>query len=357
MLKIGFRVDAGNDIGTGHLMEMVSIIEALRQKIVFEPLVITTKHPFSVDKLRKIKVDKIEYLPDGIKEKDEVDIILDIFKHHNCRHLIVDLRNYSKDYYSILNDHFKTTCIILDNSEYKEIPATILVNFSITQDPEFYQNAGAYRTRYLIGPKYFLRDKEISRLRPVEVQDQVKRVFVNQGGSDPYGLTAKIIRAIERAGLNQEIIVVLGGCLSEVHQQELAEMKHSLKGNYRFYVNIGKRELYGLMQTSDLAISAAGNTLYELALLGVPSLVISHHKLHDEVASAFEKQGAAINLGMGETISEDQIAIGIGRLLNNPARRKSLNLNARELFAASQDSPLIQELSAIYSSEEVIDAG
>ena len=86
-----------------------------------------------------------------------------------------------------------------------------------------------------------------------------------------------------------------------------------------------------LMSEADLAITAAGNTLYELSVLGVPSLVISHHKDHDSVAAAFAKRGAVINVGIGTEIDERFIALSVDSLLKDSDLRSRLSENVRKV--------------------------
>ena len=140
--------------------------------------------------------------------------------------------------------------------EHREIDASVVVNFSITQDPDFYRGAQKYATKYLIGPPYFFLDDALIKTRPVTVRPNVERIFINQGGSDPFGLTAKIIRALELDNFEQEFHVVLGGLVKDEHRIELEHLKDDLKGNYRFYSSLPKINLYALMEKSNLAISA-----------------------------------------------------------------------------------------------------
>lgn len=346
-LKIGFRVDAGNVVGTGHLTEVISLIKSIRKRIPFTPVVITKYNPFTLERL-KLNVNVIKYIPDDISEKGEADEIITILKKENCRHLVIDLLNRSNEFYDFLNDNFKSTCVILDNSEHKEIPATVMVNFSITQEPAFYQKAKKYETKYLIGPKYFPVNESIKKIKPIRIKEKIERIFVNQGGSDPYGLTAKIIRALEKVNFTQEVDVVVGGALEEHHRRELEDMKHSLKGNYRFYSNITQSQLYEILLNADLALSAAGNTLYELAFLGMPTLIISHHQRHDEVARAFEKRGAAVNMGLGKNITESQITKTFLKFLDNYLVRATLSQKAKEVLDGYGSDRLTDELTKIY---------
>lgn len=343
-LKIGFRVDAGNVVGTGHLTEVISLIKSIRKRIPFTPVVITKYNPFTLERLKQINVNVIKYIPDDISEKGEADEIITILKKENCRHLVIDLLNRSNEFYDFLNDNFKSTCVILDNSEHKEIPASIVVNFSITQDPEFYKKASKYNTKYLIGPEYFPLDESITKIILRERKDKVERIFVNQGGGDPYGLTIKIINALEMVNSEQIIDVVIGGAWIPEHIKELEKVKVNLIGRYNFYCDILHEEVFNIMAKADIALTAPGNTLYELAYLGIPSIVISHHKRHYEVARAFEREQAIINLGIGSDILKEDIYKGVKKIIRDEGLRGLLSQNIRKLIDGDGLNRLIDHL-------------
>jgi UDP-2,4-diacetamido-2,4,6-trideoxy-beta-L-altropyranose hydrolase len=348
-LRIGFRADCSDFIGTGHIMEITSLINALRRHIAFEPVVLTQENSFAVNKFAEIGVNNLNFISAGASEETELEEILTFLKLHNVTHLVIDLLNRSDGFYEHLQQRLTSTCVILDNNEHKELPATIVVNFSVTQDPAWYKQASAYKTSYLIGPRYFFWDEALQGLKQTTVRPEVDTVLVNQGGSDPYGLSIKILRAVSSQNLPQKFIFVLGGHVQEKHRAELAMIKSGLNPNFSFFENLPRNTLYGLMQASDMAISAAGNTLYELLYVGVPTLVISHDWLHDEVAKAFERQKAVVNLGIGDELAEGQITAAFRKLATDHDLRQRLQHNGQNLCSNSYHPTLAEALAKLYS--------
>lgn len=326
--KIGFRVDADHIIGTGHLMEIVTIINSLRKKIAVTLIIITKKNLFAIKKLKEIQVKNIKCLPSNISEETETKEIITMLKEEKCEHLVIDLLDRSNEFYNYLNENLKNTCVILDNSEHKEIPASTVVNFSITQNPKFYKNFGS---EYFVGPYYVPIEESMTHRKPIWIKNEVERIFVFQGGGDPYGLTSKIIKSLMRLDLKQTIDVIVGGALMSEHIKKLNKIKASLKDKFIFYTNISQEEVYNIMEKVDLAITAAGNTLYELAYFGIPSIVISHHKRHHEVATTFENYNAVINLGIGESIREEDISNQVAKIITDKGRRDCLSENMKKL--------------------------
>jgi spore coat polysaccharide biosynthesis predicted glycosyltransferase SpsG len=348
-LRIGFRVDSGDTIGTGHVMEISSLINQLRKHIFFEPVVLTSNNDFAISKFREAEINNINLISAGASEETELEEILAVLSQHGVSHLVIDLINRSDDFYGFLHQRLPSTCVILDNNEHKELAASVVVNFSVTQDPAWYQTATAYETRYLIGPRYFFWDEAIQGTQKRHIRPEVDTVLVNQGGSDPYGLTVKILRALEAENLPQKFLFVLGGHIQEGHRAELEKMRNCLNSKSVFFDNLPRNALYRLMQASDMAISAAGNTLYELLYIGVPTLVISHHRMHDEVAKAFKRQGAVINLGIGDELAEGHMVAALRDLAANYDLRQRLQRSGQNLFGNEHGPTLVDELVRLYT--------
>ena len=179
----------------------------------------------------------------------------------------------------------------------------------------------------------------------------MKNIFLNQGGTDPYGLTLKILRAVKEILIDQEVHVVLGGGMRKRHLREIDRLVPDLGGNYRFYYNVSPRQVYELMSASDLAISAAGNALYELAYLGVPTLVVSHHERHARVAGQFEKAGASIHAGIGTDLTEAALAAAVRGLLDDERKRRRMSRNARRISNGKGAENIVKELTAYWRKD------
>lgn len=330
--KIGFRVDAGNISGTGHLMEIVSLIKSIRKRVDFHAIGIVNEYPLCIEKLASL-VKHVEIIPESAVGDRELNLIIPFLKREGVSFLVTDLLNRSPEYYDILKKELGNTYVIFDNDIHSETAASVVVNFNILQSQQFYESLNLSDTEYLIGPRYAVLDESLydKWAKLVTFRNEVKKIFVNQGGSDPYGLTTKTLKALEKLHLSHEVLVVVGGALKEQQKKELEDLKPFLKENYIFFENIPQNKIYELLSESDMALTAAGNTLYELAFWGIPSVIICHHESHNKVATQFDELGAAINLGIGTEISETAIAEAIEFLLKDPEKRRTLSDNARRI--------------------------
>ena len=102
--------------------------------------------------------------------------------------------------------------------------------------------------------------------------------------------------------------------------------------NKKFTVLHNVTNMSEIMAKHQIAISAGGNTLFELLTVGVPTLIVCGEKHELEIANLINKQNYAINLGYGPTISKNIIAKNVENLLNNLDLRRTFNKNTKKIF-------------------------
>ncbi len=339
--KILVRVDSGNRIGMGHVGECLSLLDSLQEKVDVEILFLTRDYHPGVKCIRGAGYN-VQFVSGTNSMHDEILFTETAIADFNPDVFIVDLLRLNRvdngaividDSYMRQWQNRKFAYVVLfDDTIHSEIPADLAVNFHIGQDKKFYDKF-SQKERYVIGPKYALLDAQLHGVwkQVKKIPPQCAQILVTQGGTDPYKLTMKTIQALETLNLDQKVIVVVGGGFLQAHKKELQEIIPSLKGDYQFQWNVSKNKMYQLMAKSDLAITAAGNTLYELACFGVPSLILCHHKDHDLVARQFVQNQAAVNLGIGTDVSCEYIAGKTGEVLLSDSTRSELSIHGKKL--------------------------
>jgi len=327
--RILYRVDAGNIVGTGHVKEILSIHnELVKQKDIEADVCINNS---------KIAADLIDVSGIGVvrqvsieSEAEELAQIDKIYEDDEYSFVILSVLDRSPRYYAEFKKKFGQTIVILDNENVTAVDAKLCINYSILQKEENYSLCHSINeTEYWIGPNYFPFSRSIRFIGSKRSNNGVKQIIVSQGGTDPQGLTKKLLLALRSLKLTTRIVVVIGSGLTNRCQADLEMFKRTLPDNYEFYNNLSIHEMHNLIFTSDLALTAAGNTLYELAWFGVPSIVISHHNKHDLVAREFENRGAVINLGIGTEISVNVITKALSSLIEDSVLRQALSDRAR----------------------------
>ena len=90
-----------------------------------------------------------------------------------------------------------------------------------------------------------------------------------------------------------------------------------------------ERSLYAsrmadLMTAADLAITAGGLTLFELACVGTPALVVCAERWGVETAERLAREGAAMHLGFGGDLDYGTVPRAVDLLSRAPDQRAAL---------------------------------
>jgi UDP-2,4-diacetamido-2,4,6-trideoxy-beta-L-altropyranose hydrolase len=246
-LKIVVRVDSGNRIGMGHITESLSLLKSLEEYGI-EALFLTRDYPSGIKKIENSGY-AVKVIPAKNDFAHDIDIVLDTAREFQADALIVDLLRVKRvdEGAVIINDIYLKKlsgrdfilAAIFDDTVLEESNADLFINFHICQDPSFYTGL-MNRDKYCIGPEYMLLDADLCGLREKtkEISKDCRNIFINQGGSDPYGLTSKILRAMKSLKVDAAVNIVTGGGIKKEFLEEVNEIACSSPSNYKFYFDI-----------------------------------------------------------------------------------------------------------------------
>lgn len=125
----------------------------------------------------------------------------------------------------------------------------------------------------LHGVRYCCLRDEFYSIEPKQPEKDVKNVLVLFGGTDPNNMTLKCLRWLDSVKDDWKITVITG-----VGYQNVEEVKkYAASTNHEIEVVCDTSIISGYMAMADLAITSAGRTVFELASLGVPMMVIAQN--------------------------------------------------------------------------------
>ncbi len=183
---------------------------------------------------------------------------------------------------------------------------------------------------------------------PKVIKKQVETLLVTQGGSDTYGFIPKIIRALYCISKNISIDIIIGPNFS--HYQELDNVLSKAPRN--FNIIKAKNDLSNLMMEADLAISAAGVMLFELACLGTPTVVVCAEPFEVETANRLQESGFAVNLGFGKDINEIDIKNAVYHLIDNRELRAEMSERGKNLIDGKGTKRIVGKIGEFLAKNE-----
>ncbi|MBI3631444.1 MAG: DUF354 domain-containing protein [Candidatus Staskawiczbacteria bacterium] len=320
MLKIKFKivfvVDANSKIGMGHLIRCLALAEELDKKLNCHITFL----------IRKSVVGRREVLKYGFEVKKRLS-------DENADVIITSLPNIEQAYSKQLKKKTKLL-VILDESPKTIFFADIVVRG--TTVPEFSKRGSDRKIKFLLGPDYVILNDKLRKfnLKHKKIKPVVKSVLITVGGGDLNNLTPKIMSALNNFNSIEKMVIV-GPTFRKT--SSIARYK-----NYN--VKYSVTNMAELMFSADLAISGGGMTLYELASVGTPTIVLCQTPDQLIEANIFQKKNAIINLGMGKKIDKKNITDCVGTILNNRRKRELMSRVGKKIIDGKGAQRIAKEI-------------
>jgi CMP-N-acetylneuraminic acid synthetase len=176
---------------------------------------------------------------------------------------------------------------------------------------------GRASERAFHGPGYFILRDEFLAKTASKTREKVAKVLLTFGGVDPNNLTRKVLCAIYAYCLDSGIAISVVTGFGYDSYESLAPFTQ---------VEIVRNapNIADYMEQADVIFTSAGRTTYEIASLGVPSLVLAQNdrELTHCFASA---ENGFLHLGLGVEISDEDILQKFCELIDSPSRRRSMS--------------------------------
>lgn len=290
-MEVLIRADANQNIGMGHIMRCLSLADvALSAGCMVEFLIADD----SVSELIQSRGFKATVLDSDYtrmeEEKWPQNLQSDL--------IIVDSYYVTAGYLHQLREKLKPSCgklIYIDDILSFPYPVDILVDYNAYSNKAIYDKLyeGAEQPHLILGPT-FAPLRSMFRNLPKRIQkEKVENILISTGGADELHMSLKIIQAITSSVRTGYVYHFLIGPMNADKEfiREFAE-----KVDY-IVIHEDVTDIKSLILSMDLAISAAGSTLYEISACGVPLITYSLADNQIPGGEAFENLGLAVNVG------------------------------------------------------------
>jgi len=154
------------------------------------------------------------------------------------------------------------------------------------------------------------------------------RVLVTFGGGDEQNVTGRVARWLAESDISARFVLLVGPDYSH-----LAELRRWVESrSARFAIVHAPDNVAVLMAETDVAISGAGSTCWELCFMGIPSLVIILADNQTRIAEGLGAAGIADNLGWFTTLPPERLRGRLKTLLADPGRREAMSKAGRAII-------------------------
>jgi spore coat polysaccharide biosynthesis protein SpsF len=167
------------------------------------------------------------------------------------------------------------------------------------------------------------------------------RLVVSMGGSDPLDLTRLAACGLAKITVPFGARFVIGPGFR--NGPRLAREIEAMRPNFETVQGVS--DLGSEFAAADLALVSFGVTAYELGALGVPALYLALTDDQLLSASAFERAGMGIRLGLGRIMRAEDIARAAWRLIGDPDRRRDMRAASLNTIDGKAGERIAQDLA------------
>lgn len=329
-MKVAFRVDSSQTLGTGHLRRCLRLAEALRTK-GHECLFFCAELQDHQAALIQSQSFQVELLESSLSFEEELNALKNLFRTHGPFEWIV-LDHYERDvsYEEKLRTLGRRLLVIDDLGRSHH--CDVLVDPSELTDLQKYQDKMNLNGVIFVGPRYGFVDQRILNKRPLELKhlENIESVLVFLGGSATKGFEK------------------LASALNQVHQKlrvtvlsNLSHLDDVFKGlNHEIKILSLQDDFSELLLNHDLYLGSAGSITWDRFVLGLAGLVVTVADNQKDLAEKAHDLGAQITLGDLNQLEVEFMAKEFNSLVKDPERVNELRLKAFK-FAVPNGSEIL----------------
>ena len=302
---IYIRTDGNQQIASGHLMRCLSIAAACQSLGMEVCFLVSGEESYSL----------LEGFSKEFTEKEDCFQVISLKTavydrlEQELPEVLTLLRSQQKKPVYLLDSYYVTEHYLtaikplakiayLDDLQLFDYPVDLLVNYDVIPQKALPSYKAAYHNsgHLLLGAAYAPLRRQFQD-RPISIKKQVKNLLVTTGGSDPCHFCLHLLQSIKEAPSSWPFLaadITIHMVIGKLNTDR--EALHELAAAFPFPQSLKLHEnvadMASLMQICDLAISAAGTTLYELCALGIPTISFTIADNQITAAKAFDAAGA-----------------------------------------------------------------
>ena len=236
--------------------------------------------------------------------------------------IVLDGEGFSPAYLLHLRSDYQRVMLIDDFGVRRNLAVDVILNQNLNAGSQLYPSTPSHIQR-LLGTQYLLLRREFrARSRRTYFPAHARKILVSLGGTDPDDLSSQIANACSRLE-SGKFEVTIATTSANPNLAHLRERCKAIADPLTLLVDAPN--MADVMANSDLAVIAAGGTLWELLYLGCPVLSYSRNELQAQSVSDLAALGAIGDMGAVEAFDEATLAARIEILAATPDDRRSMS--------------------------------
>jgi UDP-2,4-diacetamido-2,4,6-trideoxy-beta-L-altropyranose hydrolase len=354
---IAFRVDATNQIGTGHFMRCLTLADGLKQRGAHIRF-ISRELPMHLRVMLAEKGIELASLDSnarpsptddlahahwlGTSQAQDAQDTIDVLSDQSWDWLVVDHYALDSRWETMLRQT-ATKILVIDDIADRQHDCDVLLDQNFYADMQTrYTGKVPSHCELLLGPRYALLRDEFRQMHEqiMPRTGPVKKMLVFFGGVDADNYTGRAIAALSEINISDSHVDVVIGAQHPYRDQ--------IKGacaQHGFICHVQTDKMAELMGAADLAIGAGGSASWERCCMGLPALLVALADNQISIAMDLDRYGACIYIGTAKSANTELMRNALTNLLNAPSQLRALSEKAYSLVDGMGADRVCRELS------------
>lgn len=281
-----FRADGNAKIGAGHLMRCLTIAEQLARLTAAGrgDIAFVCADGQSAEPVRRHGFEALVLGTDYRDMESELSIWERLLRGKPIDGFLVDSYYVTDVYLRRLRGY--GSVILLEDFGKRPYPADTVINYNAPADLESYRKLyEGTDTRLLIGSRYAPLREQFDK-KVCKIAEEVREVLITTGGGDEGNIAGQLLASLYREELRFHLVV-------GQFNPSYSELKRMADTHEGIILHSNVTDMAGLMSRADVAVTAGGSTIYELAALGIPFICFSYAENQEALTEYIGRKGIA----------------------------------------------------------------
>lgn len=336
-----FRTASSPKRGAGHVARCLALAEELPG---------TARFFLDPDDVFAARIGQAGHASVLEQSRTSADRLLDFANTADCSGVVVDSYDLERDAIARLSG---LPAVLKLDDGFGPVYGSVVLNAAVAEDRRFSELPAEAR---LFGPSYALlphrfavRNEAARHAGDAAIPTVARRVLIAMGARDSHNASMLALKACISLGL-------AGTVAMGRHADHLETVQAYCADRPDWRVEVDHPAIVDLYDSHDLAVGAAGQSLYERMACGLPSLILVLSDNQEGLAAAAEKAGACRIAGAIPDLTPALLADRIRTVIEDRALRASLRragLDHVDGQGATRAAKAVAELFDLESIREV----